>query len=45
LNIEQLKNAGQILKNSKRLVIGRLRDEFGDRPDDYNVQASCLKAA
>ncbi len=33
------------LKNSKRLVIGRLRDEFGDRPDDYNVQASCLKAA
>ena len=33
------------INNSKRLVLGRLRDEFGDKPDDYNVQASCLKAA
>ena len=33
------------LNNSKRLVIDRLRDEFGDAPEDYSVQASCLKAA
>ena len=33
------------INNSKRLVLGRLRDEFGDTPDDYTVQASCLKAA
>ena len=32
------------LNNSKRLVIDRLRDEFGDGPEDYNVQASCMKA-
>tara|TARA_R100000664_G_C2699680_1_gene100514 strand:+ start:67 stop:297 length:231 start_codon:yes stop_codon:yes gene_type:complete len=40
-----LKECRADLNNSKRLVIGRLRDEFGDAPEDYNVQASCLKAA
>tara|TARA_R100001129_G_C5307375_1_gene244160 strand:+ start:1073 stop:1303 length:231 start_codon:yes stop_codon:yes gene_type:complete len=33
------------IKNSKKLVIARLRKEFGDRPEEYTVQASCLKVA
>ena len=33
------------IKISKKLVIARLRKEFGDRPEEYTVQASCLKVA
>jgi len=27
------------------VVLARLRKEFGDKPDGYDVQASCLKAS
>ena len=33
------------IENSKRLVLARLRREFGNLPEEYNVQANCLKAA
>ena len=33
------------INNSKRLVVGRLKQEFGHKnPQGYDVQASCLKA-
>jgi|TARA_R100001082_G_scaffold73949_1_gene42630 hypothetical protein len=33
------------LNNSKNLVMRRLEKEFGDAPDHYIVQASCLRGA
>jgi hypothetical protein len=32
------------IDHSRKLVLARLRKEFGDKPDGYNVLASCLKA-
>ena len=33
------------INHSKKVVLARLRKEFGDKPDGYDVQASCLKAS
>tara|TARA_R100000008_G_scaffold43433_1_gene25169 strand:+ start:349 stop:525 length:177 start_codon:yes stop_codon:yes gene_type:complete len=32
------------IEHSRQLVLARLRKEFGDKPDGYDVLASCLKA-